>query len=225
MKVTVAYIDGKVDEFEDSTFTQGNVFGEGNRMSNFTVRADDLGDGLWVDDAWYDYRKAMLYDYGHGRRPGARWTPANRVHLLAADELESVLWVRVDGDMVLRRYRDRIVNVIKLKGVAEAIVPGDVSKMGILELAAGAMDRLYIMEADDGQEPAEFVMTNCDEIGWPSLYAEDLLALMHVGGIEEEDPGQDGDGGDGAHGAVDDGEEDQDWVGQFDEEIYQEDFE
>lgn len=124
MRITVFYQTGKVSEFNTETFTTPEPFkGEGgggaNVATEFSLRLDKLEtEGLMLEVFWHnalvdEYTKESVDAdsgrtiYHAGREPG------RFVRLVSGRELSDIAKICVDGEMVVWRQGDDVINAIK----------------------------------------------------------------------------------------------------------------
>lgn len=124
MRITVFYQSGKVSEFNTETFTTPEPFkGEGgggaNVATEFNLRLDKLEtEGLMLEVFWYN---ALIDKYAMESVDGdtgrsifhAGREPGRFVRLVSERELNDIAKICVDGEMVVWRQGDDVINAIK----------------------------------------------------------------------------------------------------------------
>ena len=111
MIVKITYDDQRLDIFDTSTFTAPMPFGKDNMLTNFEVRFDTLGDGgLWAQAHYYS-NDSRFKESGTGEIPVARWTKGWRFLLASAEEMKHVELVVVDGEAIMKRVLDVLIDL------------------------------------------------------------------------------------------------------------------
>ena len=121
MIVKIVYKDQRLDIFDTSTFTASLPFSKQNLLTNFEVRFDLLKDcKLWLAAHYY-----VANDQCDKNSDGAKIGQRHKGYcfLLAnKNELQEVLFVAVDGEIIIKRISGELVDVQTLRAVADEYI-------------------------------------------------------------------------------------------------------
>ena len=111
MKIQVTYDNGRIDEFSTDSFTSPSVFGAANILTTFQLRIDEFEEkGLWLDIHYHTIKnEGNLYV---DDIPITQLVKGHKCLLLDKYEsIEHVMRIAVDGETILLRLGDTIINL------------------------------------------------------------------------------------------------------------------
>lgn len=115
MRVTLSYVDGRVEEFDSDRLTRPDPFPGRSVLSDLVLSLGD--DGMWIELDYYDSQGVAEGDALRRRRG---W----RAQLATAGELAAASRVDVDGTTRWMRVGDGLVDVSRLEDVRASLDDG-----------------------------------------------------------------------------------------------------
>lgn len=203
MRVVVYFQSGKVSEFNTETFCAAEPFsseGGPNVATEFSLRLDRIADdGLVLQVFWYsaaidgDTAYTPEPEVGGREVAHAMREPGRNVRLLSRAEIEEIAKVEVDGQMVLWRQGEDLVNATRFRN-AELLCYSDAVQVSLNARLVGVWE--YLQRAYPASSDEELA----DRIGYPLRAVRRAQAEERAQGAEGELGAEGGD-----EGAADDG--------------------
>lgn len=184
MKVQVKYRSGRLDVFDTDSYTPAQPFGDGCMLADYEVRFDRLEKGLWLQAHFYDADPRFKEDLDDGVVPVGRRSMGWRFLLAEEAELKGVEQVLVDGDRMLVRMGEGLVDVMRLDG-ASALLLSDGGGPSLASKLQGVVEALKAADPTMDDESAAALAGSA----WESLaWARELQPLRQIE-IESEEEG------------------------------------
>lgn len=184
MKVQIKYQSGRLDVFDTDSYTPSQPFGDGCMLADYEVRFDRLGKGLWLQAHFYDADPRFREDLDDGVVPVGRRSMGWRFLLAEEAELKEVEQVLVDGDRMLVRMGEGLVDVMRLDG-ASALLLSDGGGPSLASKLQGVVEALKAADPIMDDESAAALAGS----GWESLaWARELQPLRQIE-VEGEEEG------------------------------------
>ena len=130
MLVKTYYSTGHFDVFDTATLVDGSIF-KGNALTNYALEISDAREGkaLWLDCYYYEADKAYRDDLNPHGLPVARRRDGWSFVIADESDLETLIKVSVDGEDVLVRQGDELIDALRLKiasDIAYSVNPASV---------------------------------------------------------------------------------------------------
>lgn len=120
MKVQIRYESNRLDIFDTSIFTKAEPFDGTNMLTNFEVRVDELGNaGLWLIAHFYEVNEAYAKQANEGETPAARRKRGWRFLLAEESELPLIETVNIDGQTTLMRISGELCDMVRFEQMCE----------------------------------------------------------------------------------------------------------
>ena len=121
MLIKVFYRSGRLDAFDTVSFCTSKPFKRrgDNLLTEFQLLTDSetlLSEGLILEVYWYDpcitdsTRRSGQYNLPHAARQAG-----NRIRLASRSEIEDIVLITVDGELMLWRQGEYLINGVKFK--------------------------------------------------------------------------------------------------------------
>lgn len=153
MLVKVFYRSGKLDAFDTVSFCTSEPYKQSgtNLLTEFQLLTDRetlLAEGLILEVFWYDPRvREDTRRSGQYGLPHAARQTGNRIRLASRNEIEDIVLVTVDGELMLWRQGEHLINGVLFKN-QEILCYSNAVTAGINRRALALYD--YIRNADPG---------------------------------------------------------------------------
>ncbi|WP_371298009.1 hypothetical protein [Paraeggerthella sp.] len=184
MKVQIKYRSGRLDVFDTDSYTPAQPFGDGCMLANYEVRFDQLEKGLWLQAHFYETDSRFKEDLDDGVVPVGRRAMGWRFLIAEASELGDVEQVLVDGDRMLVRMGEGLVDVMCLDS-ASALLLSDGGGPSLASKLQGVVDALRAADSTmDEESAAALAGSNWESLAW----ARELQPLQQTE-IENEEEG------------------------------------
>lgn len=203
--LTAYFIDGAMKVFDPTLFTDNSVLaGEGNIITVFKYRYDDLSDGLWVNITHYNADETISME-GHRNRVAIPQENFD-IQLLDRNGIATLALLREDSMNMLWRCGDTLVNGVKFEMQAMLHI-NEQSKLSMQERAADLYEALIVaMKRLPNESRESYELRVASALGWEENAAElldivervrDQRARMAVADDEDDMPFDDAgpDGG------------------------------
>lgn len=112
MKIEVLYKNHQYEEFDSSTFVSQDIFPQGNILTNWVLHLDQI-ETKGIILAAHCYNKNGCSDttvIGETAIPITRRNIGYAMLLVSADELAQLVWLKKDGEKILWREGDDLIN-------------------------------------------------------------------------------------------------------------------
>ena len=192
MRVSVQYLSGKVTEFNLETFCDPNPFDDRgyagkNIMTELDLRLDLLeAEGLRLDVYWYnsvvDEQTVKTIDADvHASReiPLAGREAGRFIRLIALKELDDIAKIAVDGEVVVWRQDDCLINAIKFTTQEMICCSGENTSINARVLEIYHYLRNIYPERTDEEI--------CQMFGYPSVAFQKILLAEQAQMQSDED--------------------------------------
>ena len=184
MKVQIKYRNGRLDVFDTDSYTPSQPFGDGCMLANYEVRFDQLEKGLWLQAHFYETDPRFKEDLEDDVVPVGRRAMGWRFLLAEEGELRDVEQVLVDGDRMLVRMGDGLVDVMRLD-CASALLLSDGGGPSLASQLQGVVDALRASnDAMDDEAVANLAGASWEALVW----ARELQPLQQIE-VESEEEG------------------------------------
>lgn len=112
MKIEVLYKNHQYEEFDSSTFVSQDIFPKGNILTNWILHLDQIEtQGIILTAHWYDTNGCSdTAPIGETPIPITRRNIGYAMLLVSADELAQLVWLKKDGEKILWREGDDLIN-------------------------------------------------------------------------------------------------------------------
>ena len=184
MKVQIKYRDGRLDVFDTDSYTPSQPFGDGCMLANYEVRFDQLEKGCGCKRISTRRNRASRSQLEDDVVPVGRRAMGWRFLLAEEGELRDVEQVLVDGDRMLVRMGDGLVDVMRLD-CASALLLSDGGGPSLASQLQGVVDALRASnDAMDDEAVANLAGASWEALVW----ARELQPLQQIE-VESEEEG------------------------------------
>lgn len=184
MKVQIKYGSGRLDVFDTDSYTPAQPFGDGCMLANYEVRFDQLEKGLWLQAHFYETDPRFKEDLDDGAVPVGRRSMGWRFLLAEKSELSDVEQVLVDGDRMLVRMGEGLIDVMRLD-CASALLLSDGGGPSLASKLQGVVDALRASDGVmDDEAAASLAGASWEALAW----ARELQPLQQIE-VESEEEG------------------------------------
>lgn len=121
MQIKVFYRSGRLDAFDTVSFCASEPFRQrgDNLLTEFQLLTDNetlLSEGLILEVYWYDPRiTGSTRRSGQFSLPHAARQAGNRIRLASRSEIEDAILITVDGEPILWRQGEHLINGVKFR--------------------------------------------------------------------------------------------------------------
>ena len=166
MKVQVKYRNGRLDVFDTDSHTPAQPFGDACMLANYEVRFDDLERGLWLQAHFYEADPSFKDGLEDNVVPVGRRSMGWRFLLAEPGELDEVEQVLVDGERMLIRMGESLVDVMRLDCVSSLLL-SDGGGPSLASKLQGAVGVLMAFDSDiDDEAAAAFTGADWESYAW-----------------------------------------------------------
>lgn len=153
MKIEVLYKNHQYEEFDSSTFVSQDIFPKGNILTNWILHLDQIEtQGIILTAHWYDTNGCSdTTVIGEIAIPITRRNIGYAMLLVSADELAQLVWLKKDGEKILWREGDDLINGERFFAM-EQLCYSDIGVISINKRALSIFDYLKNAHPDKDDE-------------------------------------------------------------------------
>lgn len=153
MKIEVLYKNHQYEEFDSFTFVSQDIFPKGNILTNWILHLDQIEtQGIILTAHWYDTNGCSdTAPIGETPIPITRRNIGYAMLLVSADELAQLVWLKKDGEKILWREGDDLINGERFFAM-EQLCYSDSGVISINKRALSVFDYLKNAHPDEDDE-------------------------------------------------------------------------
>lgn len=168
MIVKAFFKGGRVEVFDTDHMTE-ELPQKGNRLTNYSIDLDDAKDGcIWLSAYYYEANEQYRDTVGPKGLPVARRRDGWSCLIADAEEVKVLQRMVIDGDLVLVRVADELVDATALRwayNVVEDLIPKAVKAHG------------YLWSAIKSESGINREVESCEQMGFSKKTYETIKKL------------------------------------------------